>query len=325
MRKLFNIKKNLGDKIINVFNTHTGGEPTRILFGDQLSLKGKTIGEKRDSFKKKYDWIRKILMREPRGHKNMFGAIILKSKKKDFAIFFMDNEGYLDMCGHAIIGISVLLNQIGKLKDKKNIYYETPAGKIGVRLHKNKNKITIINFISYLLFANFNINTSKGKIKGDLCYSGNYVFIVKSNKKLLIKTLISYGLEIKEKINNLRLYDSIKKRYFKISLVEFFHQEKPQVYSNFVVFGSGQLDRSPCGTGSCSKLAQLYSHNKLKVGKRILVKSPIGSLFSAKIIEVKKIAKTDLLSSEITGSAFITSIQKMYLEKKDIFQKGFII
>ena len=325
MSKLFNIKTNLGDKTINVFNTHTCGEPTRILFGDTLSLKGKNIKEKRASFKKKYDWIRKILMREPRGHKNMFGAIILKSKKKDFAIFFMDNEGYLNMCGHAIIGISMLLNKLEKLKGKNNIYYETPAGEIGVRLHKNKNKITIINFQSYLLFANFSVNTSKGKIKGDICYSGNYFFIVRSNQKFLTKNLISYGLEIKKKLNNLRLYDPIKKRDFKVSLVEFFHREKPQIYSNFVVFGSGQLDRSPCGTGSCSKLAQLYYYNKLKIGKRIIIRSPIGSLFSAKIIGSEKIAEIDLLNSEITGSAFMTSIQKIYLEKKDIFQKGFII
>jgi len=325
--------------MITTVDSHTAGEPTRVVTGGIPYIPGYNMKEKREWMAKNLDYLRRMLMWEPRGHRDMVGAIITEpiSDDANAGIIFMDSVGYLDMCGHGIIGTVTVLIETGMIKcenpvkDQKEIILDTPAGKIYSRTKIKNEKVKEVTFINVPSFFYSSVNIkviSIGYIPIDIAYGGNFFALVNAkslNTKIELKKirkLIEFGLDIRETVNNkVRIVHPATGARGKVDLVEIF-EEKP-LPKNVVIFGSGQVDRSPCGTGTCAKMATLHAHNKLKVGQIYKYRSITGAEFYGKIVKKTKVKDYEAIVPEITGSAYIIGIQQFVMDEKDPFKYGF--
>lgn len=306
---------------IEAVDTHTEGEPTRILTGglEQIRLGKGTVAEKRDRFAKTYDWVRKLLMKEPRGHADMFGAVPISPQHEDadIGLFFMDNGGYLNMCGHATIGVVSAFIEMGSLTPKSVINIETPAGltKARPKIVDGKVKYVAVQNVNSYLHGNtkVTIRAQSGKITVpvDLVHSGNLFGLVNIQNldttidpKNLDK-LIDYGLKIREKVNEKQIRNPLSNHLDKVELTEFYRQRKNKPDKNVVIFGDGSVDRSPCGTGTCAKMTLLYNKGKLELNEEYTYEGIIGTRFKGKLLKAEKRKGINIVTPSVAGSAYI--------------------
>mgnify|MGYP001331830794 FL=1 len=328
--------------IFECIDAHTCGNPVRLILTENPKLKGKTMSEKRLDFLKNYDWIRKSLMFEPRGHDMMSGGMIYlpENLENDFSILFLETSGCLPMCGHGTIGIVTIVLEENLIKPKVEgvLKIEVPAGTIEVN-YKMKNEkvewVEIKNVDSYLADKNLIIHSDGlGEIKFDVSYGGNFYAIIENQKNYLglknykAEELISFSREIRDKINKKypnRFIHPIDKSIRDVSHILWTGQviDNESSSRNAVFYGDKAIDRSPCGTGSSARMAQLFSQNKLKVGEVFIHESYIGSKFVCRIEKSSKIQKIDGISPVIKGWAKIIGYNKIIVDSSDPFYNGF--
>ena len=328
--------------IFKCIDAHTCGNPVRLILTENPKLKGKTMSEKRLDFLKNYDWIRKSLMFEPRGHDMMSGGMIYppENSENDFSILFLETSGCLPMCGHGTIGIVTIVLEENIIKPKVEgvLKIEVPAGTIEVN-YKMKNEkvewVEIKNVDSYLADKNLIIHSDGlGEIKFDVSYGGNFYAIIENQKNYLglknynAEELISFSREIRDKINKKypnRFIHPIDKSIRDVSHILWTGQviDNDSSSRNAVFYGDKAIDRSPCGTGSSARMAQLFSQNKLKVGEVFIHESYIGSKFVCRIEKSSKIQKIDGISPVIKGWAKIIGYNKIIVDSSDPFYNGF--
>ena len=328
--------------IFECIDAHTCGNPVRLILTENPKLKGKTMSEKRLDFLKNYDWIRKSLMFEPRGHDMMSGGMIYppENSENDFSILFLETSGCLPMCGHGTIGIVTIVLEENLIKPKVEgvLKIEVPAGTIEVN-YKMKNEkvewVEIKNVDSYLADKNLIIHSDGlGEIKFDVSYGGNFYAIIENQKNYLglknykAEELISFSREIRDKINKKypnRFIHPIDKSIRDVSHILWTGQviDNESSSRNAVFYGDKAIDRSPCGTGSSARMAQLFSQNKLKVGEVFIHESYIGSKFICRIEKSSKIQKIDGISPVIKGWAKIIGYNKIIVDSSDPFYNGF--
>ena len=328
--------------IFECIDAHTCGNPVRLILTENPKLKGKTMSEKRLDFLKNYDWIRKSLMFEPRGHDMMSGGMIYlpENLENDFSILFLETSGCLPMCGHGTIGIVTIALEENLIKPKVEgvLKIEVPAGTIEVN-YKMKNEkvewVEIKNVDSYLADKNLIIHSDGlGEIKFDVSYGGNFYAIIENQKNYLglknykAEELISFSREIRDKINKKypnRFVHPIDKSIRDVSHILWTGQviDNESSSRNAVFYGDKAIDRSPCGTGSSARMAQLFSQNKLKVGEVFIHESYIGSKFVCRIEKSSKIQKIDAISPVIKGWAKIIGYNKIIVDSSDPFYNGF--
>jgi len=326
-------------RMITAVDSHTAGEPTRIVTGGFPYIPGNNMKEKREWIAKNRDYLRRMLMWEPRGHRDMFGAIITEptSDDADIGIIFMDSGSYLDMCGHGSIGVVTVLIETGIIKcenlakEQKEVILDTPAGKVysKARIENGKVKEVTIRNVPSFFYSSVNIKVkSIGNVPADIAYGGNFFALVNAenlNTKIepkKVRKLIEFGLDIRETVNNeIDIVHPVTGKRGKVSLVEIFEETSPP--RNAVVFGPGQVDRSPCGTGTCARMAVLHAHKRLEVGQIYKYRSIIGTEFYGKIVKETKVGDCEAIVPEITGSAYITGIQQFVMDEQDPFKYGF--
>jgi len=319
---------------IQTFETHTEGEPTRIVLNgfEDLRLSGLTVEKKRNLFKENYDWIRELLMKEPRGHENMFGAVIVspKHEEADIGIFYLENQGYLNMCGHATMGVVSALIESGNLEPKSLFKIETPAGivKAWPTVENGKVKNVTIQNVDSFQYCEEKINLKTRseiiEVPVNIVYAGNTIALVNINSINMdldiknIDNLIKYGLKIREKLNEkLDLTHKITKEKDRVDMTEFFEYRKEKPDKNIVVFADGSVDRSPCGTGTSAKMTYLYERGELNLNEKYKYESIIGTLFEGKVVDVNETKEAKLISTKITGSAYIIGNHTFYLDPDD--------
>ena len=328
--------------IFECIDAHTCGNPVRLILTENPKLKGKTMSEKRLDFLKNYDWIRKSLMFEPRGHDMMSGGMIYlpENLENDFSILFLETSGCLPMCGHGTIGIVTIVLEENLIKPKVEgvLKIEVPAGTIEAN-YKMKNEkvewVEIKNVDSYLAVKNLIIHSDGlGEIKFDVSYGGNFYAIIENQKNYLglknykAEELISFSREIRDKINKKypnRFIHPIDNSIRDVSHILWTGQviDNESSSRNAVFYGDKAIDRSPCGTGSSARMAQLFSQNKLKVGEVFIHESYIGSKFVCRIEKSSKIQKIDGISPVIKGWAKIIGYNKIIVDSSDPFYNGF--
>ncbi len=328
--------------IFECIDAHTCGNPVRLILTENPKLNGKTMSEKRLDFLKNHDWIRKSLMFEPRGHDMMSGGMIYppENSENDFSILFLETSGCLPMCGHGTIGIVTIALEENLIKPKVEgvLKIEVPAGTIEVN-YKIKNEkvewVEIINVDSFLADSNLRIHSDYlGGIKFDVSYGGNFYAIIEPQKNYFglnnyrAEELISFSREIRDKINKKyanRFIHPIDKSISNVSHVLWTGQVLDDESSsrNAVFYGDKAIDRSPCGTGSSARMAQLFSQNKLKVGEVFIHESYIGSKFVCRIQKSSKIHNIDGISPVIRGWAKIHGHNKIIVDSLDPFYQGF--
>ncbi len=339
-------------QIISTVDTHTAGEPTRIITSGIPHVHGQTMMDKKMWLQKNKDSIRKMVMLEPRGHKDMFGAIITDpvSDDADIGVIFMDAKGYLDMCGHGSIGTVTVLLNMGMIPIKEDsgtntqkIVIDTPAGKIiaeAVIENGNVIEVKICNVPSFYYETVIVELPSIGKVNVNISYGGNFFGLVNSKELNIdvdiknLEKLTAIGMEIRKQVNErIAVVHPATGQNSVVGLTEIYQDILPDNYSaskrynskNVVVFGNGQIDRSPCGTGTSAKMAYLYQKGKLAIGEPYVHASIINTVFTGKIIAETMVGNKKAIIPEITGRAHITGMHNFVADKDDPFKEGFTL
>jgi proline racemase len=324
-------------------DSHTMGEPTRIIVGGIPNIPGKTMPEKKAYLEEHMDYLRTAVMLEPRGHNNMFGSIMTQPTcdEADIGIIFMDGGGYLNMCGHGSIGAATVAVETGMVTVTEPYTYltlEAPAGlvKAKVKVENGKAKeVSIVNVPSFLYKKNVKVNVpSIGEVLMDISFGGSFFAIVKAENLGLeicpanAQKLIEIGMKIINAVNEtVEIQHPTLSHIKTVDLVEIWGPAKnpKATLQNAVIFGQGQLDRSPCGTGTCAKLATLYSKGELKLNEEFIYESILGTMFKGKALQETKVGEFDAIIPEITGSAFITGHNHFVIDSDDPVKFGFIL
>ena len=323
-------------------DAHTCGNPVRVVAGGGPNLLGNTMSEKRQHFLKEFDWIRKGLMFEPRGHDMMSGSILFPphNPENDFAILFIETSGCLPMCGHGTIGTITIAIEEGLVIPKipGKIKMEAPAGLVEIEYQQTGKKVDwvkLINVKSYLAAENLTVDCPElGELTFDVAYGGNYYAIVDPQKNFsgvhdfTASKIVQYSQVIRKRINekypNMFIHpenDTIRD----VSHMLWTGNPIDQSSSgrNAVFYGDKAIDRSPCGTGTSARLAQLYAKGKLKVGEPFIHESFIGSKFIGKVEQETTLAGKKAIAPSIQGWAQVTGYNNIIIDDDDPYAHGF--
>ena len=326
---------------IQAIDSHTMGEPTRIVVGGVPRIPGKTMPEKKTYLEEHMDNLRTAIMLEPRGHKDMFGSIITQPTRSDadLGIIFMDGGGYLNMCGHGSIGAATVAVETGMVEVTEpytNIILEAPAGLIKAKVKVEDGKAietSIENVPAFLYKQDVKINVPQiGEVTVDIAFGGSFFILVKaadlgieidaknSNK------ITEIGLQIRDIVNsNIEIKHPTLEHIKTADLVEIYGPAKnpKATLQNVVVFGAGQIDRSPCGTGTSAKMATLYAKGLLKENEEFVYESILGTMFRGKVLGKTKVGDIDAVIPEITASAYVTGFNHFVIDESDPVKYGF--
>ena len=330
------------DGWIEAVDTHTEGQATRIVTGGLSRLKGNTMVEKMEYFRANLDHLRTMLIAEPRGHKDMYGAVLTQPTTEcaDFGLFFMHNEGYMDMCGHATIGASTALVELGIAtvqSPETHLVLETPGGLIRVRVSMAGGKpsdVCFRNIPAYVEQLDSDLQVPGiGNLKVDVAFGGNYFVFFSAEEVGLevnadnIKEVVDAAMAIRDAANRqlpVRHSLSGNNRSIDIATVLAAPEQNKATYKNVHVFANRQYDRSPGGTGTSARLAVLHSKGELPMGGKVWVESLTGGLFKGQILEETLVGDRRGFVTEVTGSAYITGFHQFVADPEDRLQKGFL-
>jgi proline racemase len=329
--------------IISAIDTHTAGEPTRIVLSGLPPIPGTTMAEKKWYMMKHLDYIRTLLMQEPRGHNDMFGAIITPptTKRAHYGILFMDNAGYLDMCGHGIIGITTALIEIGMIpptEPETIVVFDTPAGlvKSYARVEENRVvEVSISNVASFMYAGDVELDLPDiGKVTIDVSFGGNFFAVVPAKALGVsvhpdnISKLIRLGMMVKKAVNEkLKVRHPTEKHITTVKLTEIYEKPKPSSFfsKSVSIFGNGQMDRCPCGTGTSAAMATLYGKGELPLGIEFTNESIIGTRIRGKLVREVQVGDFMAVDPVVTGEAYITGIQQFIVDPDDPLKYGFVV
>ena len=323
-------------------DAHTCGNPVRVVAGGGPNLIGETMSEKRQHFLKEYDWIRKGLMFEPRGHDMMSGSIFYPpaNPDNDFGILFIETSGCLPMCGHGTIGAITIGIEEGLINPKTlgKVRMETPAGLVIIEYHQTGDKVDwvkLMNVKAYLAASNLTIDCDElGELTFDVSYGGNYYAIVDPQKNFngiqdfTASKLIQYSQEIRQKINekypNKFIHpedDTIRDVSHMLWTGDTISAEATA--RNAVFYGDKAIDRSPCGTGTSARIAQWHAKGKLKIGEAFVHESFIGSKFVGRVEEETTLNGMKAIIPSIQGWAKIYGHNTISIDDDDPYAHGF--
>ena len=299
---------------IRVIDSHTGGEPTRVVVSGFPDLGRGTIGEKLETFRRDYDQFRSAIVREPRGHDAIVGALLCEpiDPSATAGVIFFNNVGYLGMCGHGTIGLVRTLEFMGAIKPGTH-KIETPVGTVEAELDEDNN-ISITNVPSYRYAKDVIVDVDGiGAVKGDIAYGGNWFFLVGDHPLKLkldnLAELTDYTARIRASLaaNNITGDNGGE-----IDHIELFSSTPTADSRNFVLCPGIEYDRSPCGTGTSAKLACLYADGKLGEGDVWRQESITGTIFEGSIRR-----DGEKIIPVISGSAYVTAESDLILDTND--------
>jgi 4-hydroxyproline epimerase len=321
-------------------DAHTCGNPVRLIAGGGPVLEGANMMEKRLHFLKEYDWIRKGLMFEPRGHDMMSGSILYPphDPQNDIAVLFIETSGCLPMCGHGTIGTVTIAIEEGlvQLKTPGKLRVETPAGLVKIEYRQEGQKVKSVkltNIPSFLHSENLEVECPElGMLKIDVAYGGNFYAIVDPQtnfsgiENYTAGDLIRWSPVIRDRLNE---------------LYQFVHPEDENINGlshllwagqtisleadtrNAVFYGDKAIDRSPCGTGTSARMAQWVAKGKLKEGDQFIHESIIGSQFVGRVESLTKCGDYPAIIPSIEGWAKITGHNTIFIDDDDPYAFGF--
>jgi 4-hydroxyproline epimerase len=313
-------------KRLHVIDSHTGGEPTRVIVSGGPELPAGSMAEKLKYLSRNHDSIRRAVINEPRGSEIIVGALLCEPVEASCAagVIFFNNVGYLGMCVHGTIGLAVTLAYLGKIGVGEH-RFETPVGVVTARLHES-GEVTVGNVASYRSASDVEVNVQGyGKVRGDIAWGGNWFFLLKepavAPSLANVDELTDFAWAIREalKKNGIKGTGRNGSNGNEIDHVELFGPSNVAGVNNrtFVLCPGKAYDRSPCGTGTSAKLACLYADGKLKSGEIWRQESIVGSIFEGSV----RVEDGQILPS-VKGSAFITSEADLILDPNDPFQYG---
>ena len=329
---------------IQTIDAHTAGEPLRLIVGGFPTLQGSTILEKREWLRENYDHLRTALMLEPRGHTDMYGALLTEPERagSDAGILFMHNEGYSTMCGHGVIAVVTIALERGLLHlaaGRQDIVLDSPAGPIRARATltetNGRRRVTSVRFEnvpSFVLHAAVPVKVGMRTVRADVAFGGAFYAIVDSEAVGIpvrpdrLADLRRTGMDIKHAVE---------------SAVRVVHPDQPMlngIYGtiftgppssegadlrNVTIFAEAEVDRSPCGTGTCAVMAVLAGMGVLGPENTFVHESILGTRFRGRIVRETLVAGIAAIVPEVEGDAWITGQHEFLVDKNDPLRHGF--
>jgi 4-hydroxyproline epimerase len=335
---------------IHIIDSHTGGEPTRLVVSGGPALSG-SIAEQLKQLREQHDWLRSAVVNEPRGSDVMVGALLCTPSDASCAagVIFFNNVGYLGMCGHGTIGLMASLAYMGRLGAGTH-RIESPVGIVeamlheaptqppplavrgggddlpsrgreglGVGIYPYPNRVSVRNVPSYRHFKNVSVQVDGlGNVTGDVAWGGNWFFLINDHGQTLrmsnIATLTRYAEKVKDALERAGITGA---NGAPVDHIELFGKSEIADSRSFVLCPGNAYDRSPCGTGTSAKLACLFADGKINVGETWKQESIVGSVFEG-CIE----ADGDCVIPTITGEAFVTAESNIIIDPRDPFRHG---
>ena len=301
---------------VRVIDSHTGGEPTRLVVSGGPDLGSGSLADRLECFRARHDSFRSAVVNEPRGSDVMVGALLCDPLDSSCAagIIFFNNVGYLGMCGHGTIGLVATLAYMKRIRPGEH-KIETPVGTVSAVLHQG-GQVTVNNVVSYRSRANVAVSVpGYGEVRGDVAWGGNWFFLVCNHTMDVtlgnVDHLTTFTWAIRRALRDQGVAGADGKEIDHVEL--FGPSQRPGVDSrNFVLCPGKAYDRSPCGTGTSAKLACLYADGKIREGQTWQQESIVGSLFegSVKVHEGK-------VYPSIKGSAFVNAEAELVLDPRD--------
>ncbi len=328
--------------IFTCIDGHTCGNPVRLVIGGAPYLNGATMLERRADFLARHDWVRTGLMCEPRGHDMMSGAILYPSTRDDcdIGVLFIETSGCLPMCGHGTIGTVTMAVEHGLIQPKEpgTLALDTPAGRVAICYRQegaHVEEVRLTNVPAYLHAEGLTAEVEGlGEVVVDVAYGGNFYAIVEPQRHFRDMADFSAAQLIDL---SPRLRAALNEKY------EFIHPEHPQIRGlshilwtgaprdrqaharNAVFYGDKAIDRSPCGTGTSARMAQLAAKAKLNVGDDFVHESIIGSLFHGRVEAAASIGDRPAIIPSIAGWARMTGYNTIFIDNRDPFAHGFVV
>jgi 4-hydroxyproline epimerase len=304
---------------IRVLDSHTGGEPTRLVLDGGPDLGQGPLAERLQRFRDHFDAYRSAIVNEPRGSDTLVGALLVKPHRADCAlgVIFFNNVGYLGMCGHGTLGLIASLRFAGELAPG-HVKIDTPVGAVEGHLHAD-GRISVANVVSYRAERELTVEVPGiGPVTGDVAWGGNWFFLISQHRLIIdlqhVEALTDFAWRVRAAIN--------AQGHPLVDHVELFaSSDQPGVHSrNFVLCPGKAYDRSPCGTGTSAKLACLAADGKLAEGEAWVQASVIGSTFEARY-RWRDRANGEITPT-ITGTAHVTGETVLRLDPEDPFCWG---
>ena len=327
-------------RYFSAVDSHTEGMPTRVITGGVPALPGDTMLERKLRFEAERDDLRLLLMQEPRGHGAMSGAILQPPTRPDadWGVLYIEVSGCLPMCGHGTIGVATVLVETGMVEitePETAIRLDTPAGLVEARVRVADGRATAVslrNVASFLQEAGAVVEVEElGQVTYDMAFGGNFYALVEAASVGLrpepaqAQALIDNGLAIMGAIN--ASAPPVHPEDERISGCRHVVFHEPGANGADAKAATsihpGWLDRSPCGTGTSARIAQLHALGALKAGEPFVNESVIGTRFTARVVEETTVAGRPAIVPEITGRAWITGIGQYLLDPSDPFPAGF--
>jgi trans-L-3-hydroxyproline dehydratase len=328
---------------INTIDAHTAGEPLRLIVGGFPTVEGSTMLERREWVREHHDHLRRAIVLEPRGHTDMYGALITAPEHhgSHAGVLFMHNEGYSTMCGHGIIAVVTIAieRRLLDVGGTDAILLDAPAGLVRARAHLGTSngairveRVSFENVPSFVLFGGLPVRVGGREIRADVAFGGAFYAIVDSEAAGIpivrerLPDLRKAGMEIKHAID---------------AAHRIVHPDQPGlngIYGtiftgppstggadlrNVTIFADAEVDRSPCGTGTCAVMAVLSAMGLLEPGRTFTHESIIGTTFRGRVIGETAVGEHDAIVPEIEGEAYITGENTFLIDDRDPLRFGF--
>ena len=325
---------------ITTIDSHAEGEPFRIITSGIDPLPGATILEKRRFAREHLDSLRRALMFEPRGHADMYGAIVTEPVRpdSDLGVLFMHNEGWSTMCGHGIIALVTVALETGMLRPRPVVKIDAPAGQIiarGVMRDSRVTRVAFENVPSYAVALDQHVDVpGLGRIRYDVAFGGAFYAYVEAR---------DLGVEMTARDFRLLIERGMAVKRAVMQSLEIRHPFEPDLSflygtiicgpalsadahsRNVCIFAEGEVDRSPTGTGVSGRLALEFARGRLKVGEQFIVESILGTRFTGRILRTTTFGGHEAIVPEVEGRAWITGQSEFLIAPDDPLKEGFIL
>jgi 4-hydroxyproline epimerase len=329
-----------GRHIFSCIDGHTCGNPVRLVIGGAPFLQGATMSARRQDFVARFDWVRRSLMFEPRGHDAMSGSILYPPLREDcdVAILYIETTGCLPMCGHGTIGSVTFALEHGLVTPREEgvVALDAPAGKVTaryVRSGPHVDSVRLYNVPSYLAMAEIAVPVEGlGDLVVDIAYGGNFYAIVDPQKnfpglgEVSVDWLLRWSPVLRRRVNEVvSIAHPDDPTIRGVSHVQWTGAPRdPKAHGrNAVFYGDRAIDRSPCGTGTSARMAQLAAKGRLRVGDDFVHESIIGTLFDGRVEAVAQVGNHVAIAPSVAGWARVHGLNTIFVDTSDPLAGGF--
>src|SRR5262252_3776646 len=309
---------------------HTGGEPFRIVADPPVQIPGRTVAERRALAMEDpaVQGLRAVLCSEPRGHADMYGGFIVPPDDDgaDLGVLFWHKDGFSTACGHGTIALGAWAVETGRVAAPEtgsvDVMIDVPSGRVTARVHREDARVIAVDFVnvpSWVVASDVPVTTSRGKVGVTVAYGGAiYAALFAAQLGLAVTPacfgdLIALGREIKWALNNTTWFDELN------DAERLVHQR------NVTIFADGEVDRSPCGSGTCARLAVLAAGGRLPAGTVLRHDSIVGSTFTATVLDTVDAGGRPAVIPQVTGTAYRTGEHLFSIDPHDPLVPGFVL